>query len=208
MTISNKNYTINNDNKNKMRLLGCGILKKEVKWLIEKNNWPMETSLMASALHSDFNKLEKGLTGSLAKNQQHHPVVFYGCCHPRMDQILEKGHSIRTEGQNCIDILLGKELFTKELLAGAFFLLEDWALHWDRVSKATFGSHPGIMQEIFQQDREYILAIKTPLSGDFSAKAEDVAHQVGLPLKWMTIGLEHLELVMQELISKEQRDHF
>jgi len=198
----------NNDNsdKDKLLLLGCGILKKELKWLIEKNNWPMDTSLMASSLHSDFNKLERGLSGSLAKNQQHHPIVFYGCCHPRMEQILEAGHSLRTEGQNCIDILLGKELFTKELLAGAFFLLEDWAIHWDRVCKATFGSHPSIIQEIFQQDREYILAVKTPLSDDFSTKAEDIAHQVGLPLKWMTVGLDHLEKVMQELILKKQMD--
>jgi hypothetical protein len=190
----------------KLLLLGCGILKKEVQWLIKKNAWQLDTSLMASALHCDFNKLEKGLAGSLAKHQQQSTIVFYGCCHPRMDKILETGHSIRTRGQNCVDILLGKDLFTKELLAGAFFLFEDWALHWDRISKATFGSHPQIMQDIFQEDRDYILAIRTPLSDDFTMKAEDVARQVGLPLKWMDVELDHLEQIMQDVISRKLMD--
>lgn len=183
-------------------LLGCGILRKEVHYLIEKNGWPVETLLMASALHSELDKLERGLTGALAKHAEDKTVVFYGCCHPHMDTILEQAHTLRTEGQNCVEMLLGKEHFTQELLAGAFFLLEDWALKWERITKVTFGEHPAVIREIFQVDRKYMLGLITPCSGDFRAEAEAAAAKVGLPLRWEHVGLEHLETVLRQAIER------
>ena len=190
-------------NQQNLMLLGCGILKKEVRFLIEKNGWPLDLFMLASGLHSDFHKLERGLKGALAKHRERDCIVFYGCCHPLMDEMLEEAHTFRTQGQNCVDMVLGKELFTRELLDGAFFLFEDWALHWDRIAMLTFGAHPGIMQEIFRGDRGYILALRTPVSGDFSVEAEKVASQVGLPLRWMDVGLEHLESVLQTAVSRK-----
>jgi len=190
-------------NRENLQLIGCGILRKEVKWLIEKNDWPMDTNLLASALHSELDKLERGLKGSLVKFRDRKTIVFYGCCHPLMDQILEEGDTLRTEGQNCVEMVLGNERFTEELLKGAFFLFEDWALHWDHITKVTFGHHPEIMRDIFQGDRKYFLALRTPCSGDFTAEAERAAQQVGLPLQWLDVGLEHLESVMRKAIERK-----
>jgi hypothetical protein len=184
-------------------LVGCGILKKEVRFLIEKNGWPMDLFMMASGLHSDLNKLERGLKGALKKHADRQTLVFYGCCHPLMDEMLEEAHTFRTEGQNCVEMVLGKELFTKELLNGAFFLFEDWACNWSQVAMITFGSHPDIMREIFRDDRNYILALRTPVSGDFTAEAEKMARQVDLPLRWMDVDLDQLESVLQAAVTKK-----
>ena len=35
---------------NRLLLLGCGILRKETRLLIEKNRWPMDTMFLDSAL--------------------------------------------------------------------------------------------------------------------------------------------------------------
>lgn len=191
-------------NPQNLLLVGCGILHKEVRFLIAKNGWPLDTALMASALHSDLERLERGLRGALAKHRRRRPIVFYGCCHPRMDEILEEAGTLRTEGQNCVEMVLGKELFTEELLNGAFFLFEDWALDWDRVSRITFGDHPEIMREILQGDRRYLLGLRTPCSGDFAAAAERVAYATGLPLRWMGVGLDHLEVVLRDAIERRQ----
>lgn len=190
-----------------IQLVGCGILKKEVEFLIRKNGWNLETHLMASALHCEMDKLERGLRGSLNKHRNEQTVVFYGCCHPQMDDILAEAHALRTEGQNCVEILLGHERFTQELLDGAFFLFEEWAHKWQRITRLTFGTdRQSVIQEIFQGDRQYMLGIRTPCSGDFVAEAEAAATYVGLPLRWMDANLDHLEAVLGDALTRSQAD--
>ena len=111
-------------------MVGCGILHKEVEYLIRKNGWNVETQFLASSLHNYLNKLSTELNAALDldDNKGRETIVFYGNCHPLMERILEKHHTLRTEGQNCIVMLLGYERFMEELEKGAYFLLEDWAL--------------------------------------------------------------------------------
>ena len=127
--------------KERLILTGCGILKKELKYLIEKNNWNIKTHFLDSSLHVDFNRLQDKLERSLNQYSDDDTTVFYGSCHPLMDKILSQALTHRTKGQNCVEFLLGEELFTKELASGAFFLLEDWAKRWDYVTGRAFGNN-------------------------------------------------------------------
>ncbi len=187
-------------------LLGCGILQKEIRYLIKANDWPLDTSFLRSALHNNIGKLEKGLKGSLAKRADRETIVFYGCCHPDIDHIVAQGHSVRTPGQNCVDILLGRELFDRELENGAFFLLEEWAQRWSPITEEVFGKGPDIIRGVFHEAHRYILAIRTPCSGDFVNEAEEVARIVDLPLKWMDVELEHLETVLKETMDRKLQE--
>ncbi len=182
-------------------LLGCGILAKEVRYLIAKNGWPLDTDFLDSSLHVNFEKLADELDKGLARNQQRDIIVFYGCCHPRIEQMLTDAHTFRTEGQNCVEMLLGRALFMEKLDAGAFFLLEDWALRWDDAIAATFGSNPEIVREIFQLSNQSLLCLRTPCSGDFEQQALAVSEKVGLPVEWMDVGLDHLEQVLQRAFT-------
>lgn len=185
-------------------LVGCGILKKEIRYLIDKNQWPIDTSFLDSSLHVDFNKLSTSLTKSLDVHKDRDTMVFYGSCHPRMEQMLYDANAIRTIGQNCIDILLGSELFTKELTQGAFFLLEDWALRWEKLVKLAMGPNLQLTREIFRTDRKYILGLNTPCSGDFTKSAQECSDFFGVPLYWMDATLEHLESVLEQVIMQKQ----
>lgn len=189
-----------------LRLVGCGILHKEVDHLVAKNGWNVETEFLDSALHNYLNRLSKELDGALTSDEQagRNTVVFYGSCHPNMDAILLRHHTLRTHGQNCIDILLGYELFMEELAKGAYFLLEDWALTWEPMLTQAFGSNVTVLREIFHGSHKYMIAIRTPCSGDFKAAAEAAATYVDLPLQWLDVGLEHLESVLAEAIARKQ----
>jgi len=191
---------------NNLLLIGCGILQREIRYLIEKNQWPLDTSFMRSALHNNIGKLEKGLRGSLAKRAGRETIVFYGCCHPNIDHIVAEGHSLRTPGQNCVDILLGRELFDRELANGAFFLLEEWAQRWSPITEEVFGKNPVVIRSVFHEAHQYILAIRTPCSSDFSSEAEEVARIVDLPLRWMDVGLEHLQSVLEETMQRKMKE--
>jgi hypothetical protein len=183
-------------------LLGCGILQKEVRFLIEKNGWALDTDFLDSSLHVNFEALASALQGGFTRHAGQEVVVFYGSCHPRMDQMLEAAQTFRTEGQNCVEMLLGRDRFMQELTDGAFFLLEDWALRWDEAIGKTFGNKPEVVREIFQLSSKYLLCMRTPCSGDFEQAAQDVGIKVGLPLRWMDVGLDHLETVLRKLIIR------
>lgn len=187
-------------------LLGCGILQNEIRFLTEKNGWPLETFFLDSALHIDFDRLSLALTSALNHNAGRDVIVFYGACHPLMEMILDSAGTFRTEGQNCVEMLLGPERFTSELEQGAFFLLEEWARSWERIVTATFGTNRKAIQEMYQSERSYLLAVTTPCSNEFVAKAEEASRLVGLPLRWTEVSLDHLETVLQEAIDRKQRE--
>ncbi|CAG0990375.1 hypothetical protein ARNL5_03193 [Anaerolineae bacterium] len=175
-------------------LIGCGILAREIRTLIRKNHWPLETVLLDSDLHNDYCSLEKALASSLSEHQTDRTVVFYGCCHPRIDEIVAGAATVRTQGQNCIEMLLGRDVFTTELEQGAYFLVEPWARNWHRVIMHAFGTaNPDVIRSIFNEDRRYLLALRTPCTTDFTVDAEEAGRIAGLPVRWMDVSLDHLE---------------
>jgi hypothetical protein len=187
-----------------LTLIGCGILSKEVDRLIEKNHWNVHTHYLDSALHNYLNRLSQQLEQALQQRelQGEKTLVFYGSCHPLMEQYLENHHTCRTQGQNCIVMLLGYELFMQELEKGAYFLLENWALTWEPMITACFGANSMVVREIFHSSHKYILALRTPCNDDFSAAAEAAAQFVDLPLRWMDVELDHLESVLADAIQR------
>lgn len=187
------------------RIIGCGILKKEIRCLAEKNGWTQRMTFLPSGLHVDFEKLQYSLEKCLQQHAGEPAVVFYGACHPCMDQILDAAGVIRTPGQNCVDIYLGHETFCRELEQGAFFLFEDWALHWKDIVGAVMPGDPEIMRSIFGGAHTYLLAIRTPCSGDFSAEAEAISTMTSLELRWMDAGLEHLEANLAATIDRAKK---
>jgi len=190
-----------------LTIVGCGILHKEVDWLVRKNGWQVETQFLDSALHNYLSKLADQLNAALTADelQGRDTVVFYGCCHPQIDSILEQHHTLRTEGQNCIVMLLGYEKFMQELEKGAYFLLEDWALTWEPMITKCFGNNPAVIREIFHSSHKFITAIRTPCSSDFTRAAEAAAAFVDLPLQWMDADLSHLEAVIAEALSRKKQ---
>ena len=180
-------------------LIGCGILAREVRALIRKNHWSLRTVLLDSDLHNDYCSLERALESSLSEHQADRTVVFYGCCHPRIDEIVAGAATVRTQGQNCIEMLLGHEVFTAEVQAGAYFLVEAWARTWQRVVTNAFGTtNPDVIRSIFNEDRRYLLALRTPCTGDFTEAAEEAGRIAGLPVRWMDVSLDHLEHTLRD----------
>lgn len=187
-------------------LVGCGILHKEIRLLIEKNEWPLDTFFLDSALHVDFEELSNSLKSALAKHSGQNVIVFYGSCHPLMEKIVEEFKTFRTSGQNCVEMLLGQQLFTEELSKGAFFLLEEWAQRWDFILKKALGNNREVWKAVYQGDRKYLACINTPCSGDFRDRAEAAGEKVGLPLKWMDSPLDHLQSVLRDAITRKMRE--
>jgi hypothetical protein len=186
-----------------LNLVGCGILQKEICFLIAKNNWAIDTDFLSSTLHINFKKLAVALQNGLARHADEPTIVFYGECHPRMEAMLNDAHTLRTLGQNCVAMLLGEEEFNRELMNGAFFLLEDWVQHWDKVILKTFGTNINIIRDIFHEQHRYLLALRTPCSEDYSLEAVRISTMLDLPLQWRDVTLDQLENVLNTTIQRK-----
>jgi hypothetical protein len=187
----------------KLLLVGCGIFKAEIEFLRAKNHWSFDTAFLPPSLHTDVKALQTQLCATLDCHAHRACAVFYGECHPLMEQILANYQTLRTEGQNCIAMLLGHERFMAELQQGAFFLLEDWVRDWDEVILKTFGDHPHVTKEIFQQQHRYLLCINTPCSHDFMPQAQAISASLELPIQSMTVSLEFLEATLENLLRRK-----
>lgn len=183
-------------------LISCGILRSEVECLVRANDWQLDTLFLKSSLHFDFDQLEQSLTATMKKHAGREMTVAYGVCHPLMDRIVSGYGALRLPCQNCVEMLLGSDVFTGLLSKGAYFLLEEWALNWDDIMRRTFGG-PAVTREIFRSDRRMLVAVKTPCSGDFAAAAESAAKSVGVPLEWLTVDLSHLESYLVDTLGKQ-----
>ncbi len=189
----------------RLLLIGCGILQQEIRYLIAKNSWPVSTVFLPSGLHTDFGKLHVTLEKSLESHASLPRIVFYGACHPLMDSILAMAGTLRTPGQNCVDIYLGHDRFCRELEGGAFFLFEEWAQQWDSIIGGEQGLAAAVIRDIFRSAHTHLLAIRTPCSGDYSAQAEDISRRTALELRWIDTGLEQLELVLATTINNAMK---
>ncbi len=189
-------------------MVGCGILQKEVDYLIKKNGWNVETRYLDSSLHNYLGRLHDELDGALTEQERQgvQPVVFYGACHPKMSDLLAQHHTHRTEGQNCIVMLLGYAQFMHKLGQGAYFLLEEWALTWEPMLIKAFGANLDVVREIFRGSHKEMMAIRTPCSADFTQAAEAAARFVDLPLSWMEVNLDHLEQVLHDALINCRRE--
>ncbi len=190
-----------------LQLIGCGILQKEIRLLIAKNHWTIDTDFLPSSLHIDFKQLANALQQGLARHTNEQTIVFYGECHPRMEAMLTEAQTLRTQGQNCVAMLLGEDEFNRELMNGAFFLLEDWVLRWDKVMLKTFGTNIDIIRDIFHDQHRYLLALRTPCSEDYSADAMRISEMLALPLQWRDVDLDRLECTLQDAIQRKAQVH-
>ena len=184
-----------------IHIMCCDVLKKELDYLIEKNRWNIEAAFLDSNLHVSLDRLENALVHVM--NRPMPPTcLIYGTCHPRIDKICADYHAVRTPVQNCIEMLLGKPAFTRQLESGAFFLLEQWAFHWNTMTRDVFMGPPHARYEILKEEHDYILCLRTPCSTDFDKEAAAVSEQTGLPLQWKDVSLSHMEEVLSRTIGQ------
>ncbi|MBF0171053.1 MAG: DUF1638 domain-containing protein [Nitrospinae bacterium] len=174
-------------------LIACGVLQREIVHLVEKNRWPARIELLPPSLHNDVEELERRLVAALDRHAGAPILLYYGHCHPLMEELADRPGVVRMDRENCVASLLGDDSYFDELGKGTYFLLEEWAKGWREAMAETFGDHPEAIREIFTDAHRRMVALVTPVSGDYATAAHEAARQTGLPLEWRNVDLSRLE---------------
>jgi hypothetical protein len=188
------------------RMVACGVLRREIEYLAAKNGWRLDDArFLDASLHADLGALETAVTGALGGGTTGEPTLLvYGDCHPHIDRFADRGGAVRLAAENCVEALLGPDRYREEARAGAYFLLEAWADGWDEAMAHNFGGNEEVIREVFQDRGRYLLCLRTPVSGDYAAAAENASRQTGLPIRWLDVGLDRLERLLADGLLRAQ----
>lgn len=112
-------------------LISCGILRKEIKKLIESNSLRVEPYFLDASLHTNYSKLGRKLTQAIeecSKDELRGIIVVYGdLCHPKIKEIIGTHKNVfKVDALNCIDCLLGGKLLDIDPNHDYFYLSPGW----------------------------------------------------------------------------------
>lgn len=201
--IERLNLALKRFESDKLILIGCGILEREINFIITKNRWPIKTYFLPPLMHLEHDDLYHSLNQALEKYRDKNKIIFYGACHPSIDELCSEYKTARFGGQNCLESLLGREQLDRLMEEGAFLLLEGWVRRWETIVKSVFGSRVNVAREIFKARHNHFLAIRTICSGDFSSEAAVISELMEMPLLWADIGLDVLEESLEKIMIKQ-----
>ncbi len=215
----------------KIRLIGCGIFKKEFFLLPESLRCRFEPFFLDSMLHMDPEKLDKILAGLLQFGKDQPTIVAFGDCCPHMDDYCAKYGAVRMQGLNCSEIYLGRPRYKQLEKSGAFFLMPEWASRWKEIIKGELGLHdkelahdfmaqtmgqavfidtacepvPTQALEEFTEFTGLKMAVETPGAGFFHASLEIALEKLSVNFKPVPLAsgdrISSFNFLLSELVS-------
>lgn len=176
--------------KNKIEGIACSIFQREIEQLIEQRRVNLHFEYIDSELHMKPLELKKVLTNKLKP----YCVMCYGKCEPNLDKNGHYKNVIKTEGLNCIEILLGKQLYRKLRAEGAFFLLPEWTHKWERIFKELLGlSDIDLAREFMHDMHTKMIYVNTNAMPIPSHTLNDIENYFDMPVEVLNIALDELE---------------
>ena len=191
-----------------LRIISCGILKHEIRKLIQKGKINAEARFLPKNLHSDPVKLEKTLDKVLSGYRVDggpRPVLVYGDVCMGFDMeikaLVEKHEAVKVDALNCIDCLLGGggELLRIDPEHVYLFLTTGFIEFTER-----------IMGQAVEETRKMFSMLKgitlIDALGDleqYRNRIEAISDRTGLPiLETRKVGLDPLRKVLSEAIER------
>ena len=185
-------------------IICCAVFKAEILALRERH-WPNLTiRFLSSMLHMRPDKLASRLDAQLREEllHDHKVLLIYGDCCTQMADFTKRAGVVRIRGNNCCDLLLGRERYRQLSHEGAFFLLPEWAKRWRHIFSVELGLNKanaaGLMGEMHRK-LVYLDTGVLPVPVD---DLNECSRYCGLPWEVLTVSLEPLRTDIQSALDK------
>jgi hypothetical protein len=203
---------------NKPYLISCGILKKEIKKLVEENALCVQPYFLDAGLHVDYDELERKLSSTIkecSNRESRGIVVVYGdLCHPRIKKIVEKfSNAVKVDALNCIDCLLGGHgrLMEVDPNSEYFYLSPGWMpsnLEKNERFQQVFDWNQEGIKNLFRDLAGIIIVDSLGNLDELQNDIDEFSSQTGLSVKSKeAVGTHKLKAVILESIRKLEEHH-
>ncbi len=189
----------------KTKGIACSIFRKEIEYLKEQKLIDMPVRYISSMLHMDPEELDKRIKKATENEQLkgNDIVLVFGDCCPNMTEIGHANNIHRSTGLNCVEILLGRDLFRQMRSDGVFFLMHEWTLRWQEVFQHEIGLEGDNARSLMNDMHTKFVYLDTGLSPVPGKHLAEISEYCGLPVEIMKISLNTLMKKIKDA-DKEQ----
>lgn len=182
-------------------LIGCSILKDEIRKIMEETCLKNDIVYIDAALHVDLDILQQALTqklNGLEDNSQ--PVILVGNkCHPDIQKITEQYNGKIIQAANCIELLLGDKIKEFDQEAKTFYITSGWLARWrDIFVKGLGWDNIDARQNFGYYDRTIL--IDTGLTEISEEDLLEFFEYTQVPVEIYTTTLENLKNKIQDVL--------
>ena len=193
---------------NKLLIIGCGALAREIDWLKRQHHWQhVDVQCVDAQLHNRPELIAPRVAHLIEKHHPHYRHIFvaYADCGSggQLDKVLSKWHIERLPGAHCYAFYAGESTFNA-LAAdnpATFYLTDFLARHFDRlvVRGLKIDEYPQLKSQFFKHYNRvvYLQQLSDPAIVNAAQRA---AAWLDLPLSIVTTGLGDLGRNLHEQV--------
>lgn len=200
------NQTHRNGTVERVGLVACGALAREVLSVVEANGFDhVETRFLPAGLHNTPQQIPQAVDEVLAELAQScsRLLVGYADCGTggRLEPILEKHGATRIEGAHCYAFYSGLDVFDarQDAEPGTFYLTDFLARQFDTLvwKPLALDRHPELRDAYFGNYTRLMFLSQSP-DPDLERRARDAAERLGLRFEHHHTGLGGLSKFIED----------
>ena len=176
------------DKSDKILIIACGALAKEITALIQINNWThLQLRYLPAKLHNEPHKITQNIRKNLmkAKNKFSQIFIGYADCGTggQLDTLMEEFGVQRLPGAHCYEFFSSTQKFSKliEDEPGSFFVTDFLVKSFEKLiwQGLKINSHPELLKIYFKNYKRLVYLAQTD-SKDLQNQAKQIAKRLGL----------------------------
>tara|TARA_B100001123_G_C14907281_1_gene866296 strand:+ start:17 stop:718 length:702 start_codon:yes stop_codon:yes gene_type:complete len=194
-------------NSEKILVIACGALAKEITALIKINNWKhLQLRYLPAKLHNQPHKIPQNIRKNLinAKNRFSQIFIGYADCGTggQLDTLLEEFGVKRLPGAHCYEFFCNTQNFSKliEEEPGSFFLTDFLVKSFEKLiwQGLKINSHPELLKIYFGNYKRLVYLAQTE-SKDLQTQAKEIANKLRLNYFYRFTGYGALTPALSDL---------
>ena len=193
----------------KILVIACGALAKEITALIRMNNWThLQLRYLPAKLHNEPNKIPQNIRKNLINAQNKFSQIFIGYADcgtgGKLDNLLEEFGVQRLPGAHCYEFFSSNQTFSKMLEEepGSFFLTDFLVKSFEKLiwQGLKINNHPELLNIYFRHYKRLVYLAQTE-SQALQTQAQEIAQRLGLNYLYRFTGYGGLTPALSDLTA-------
>jgi len=200
-TVSLEKWAERLEPSDKILILACGALAKEISALIRLNGWShLKTRYLPAILHNTPEKITEQLRMILQSSQTKFSKIFIGYADcgtgGKIDSLLDEFDVQRLPGAHCYEFYSGKQTFAEIMdeEPGSFFLTDFLVEAFEKLvwQGMKIDRHPELLQVYFKHYKKLVYLAQSE-NQELQTQAYEIAGRLGLVYEYRFTGYGELE---------------
>ena len=191
----------------KILVIACGALAKEITALIRINNWNhLQLRYLPAKLHNEPNKIPQNIRKYLenARNKYSRIFIGYADCGTggQLDRLMEEFGVQRLPGAHCYEFFSSTQKFSKMLEEEpcSFFLTDFLVKSFEKLiwQGLKINRHPELLKVYFRNYKRLVYLAQTE-SQDLQIQAQEIAKRLELNYLYQFTGYGELSTTLTDI---------